>query len=71
MKATFNIWHLEAYRGYSDYDGPEDCNVHKDLIMDASFSKEAVIKMWMCLNSDARSVAVAKCEIVGKGEAEV
>ena len=71
MKKTCNIWHIDAYRGYSDYDGPDDCNVHKDLIMDASFSKEDVVSVWMHLNSDARCTAVAKCELVGKGEIEV
>jgi len=71
MTYKYKIWHIDAYRGCSDYDGPCDCNKHLDLIMDASLSKKDVVDSWVALNSDAPSVAVAKCEEIGSGEIEV
>ncbi len=67
MAKKYNIWHIDAYRGFSDYDGPMDCNYHRDLIMDASFSKDDVMEAWMAMNSDARCTAISKCVLVKNG----
>ena len=63
----YNIWHIEMYHGWSDYDGPEDCNVKRDIIMDARFNKEKVVDMLVALYPDDRTVVVHKCELV-KGD---
>lgn len=70
MKKKYNIWHIDAYSGWSDYDGPEDCNIHKDIIMDAHFSKDQVVNMYMELLS-GRSTAISKCTLVKSGEIEI
>ena len=62
----YNIWHIDGYSGWNDYDGPADCNRHDDYIMDAKFTKSDVIDMWMSIHS-GRSVAIAKCEIIKSG----
>ena len=60
----YNIWHIELYHGWSDCDGPEDCNVKKDIIMDSDFSKDQVMDMLVSLYSDDRIVEIYKCELV-------
>ena len=65
----FKVWHIDAYSGFSDYDGPMDCNIHKDIIMDACFSKKDVVEMYYALLG-GRSTAIAKCECIGYGEGE-
>ena len=65
----FNVWHIDAYSGWSDYDGPDDCNIHKDIIMDASFTKKQVVDMYMSLLG-GRTIAISKCELIGEGQAE-
>lgn len=67
MAKAYNIWHIDAYRGWSDYEGPSDCNYHKDVIMDKSFSKEDVVAAWMAINSDSRVAVVSKCTLVKEG----
>ena len=65
----YNIWHIDAYDGWSDYDGPTDCNIHEDVIMDAQFSKKEVLNMYMATLS-GRSNVIHKCEIIGSGVIE-
>ncbi len=65
----FNVWHIDAYSGWSDYDGPEDCNIHKDIIMDASFTKKQVVDMYMSLLG-GRTTVISKCELIGEGQTE-
>lgn len=65
----YNIWHIDAYSGWSDYDGPCDCNRHEDIIMDASFNKKDVLNMYSATLT-GRSTAIAKCEIIGSGVIE-
>ena len=60
----YNVWHIDAYAGWNDYDGPEDCNFRKDVIFDKMFSKQDVIDMWCALHKNAREVAVAKVYLV-------
>lgn len=60
----YNIWHIELYHGWSDYDGPEDCNVNKDIIMDSDFTKEQVKDMLVSIYQDDRTVAIHKCELI-------
>ena len=63
----FKVWHIDAYSGWSDYDGPGDCNIHKDIIMDATFSKKQVVDMFIS-TLNGRSVTVAKCECIDDGD---
>ena len=70
MKKKYNVWHIDAYSGWDDYDGPSDCNIHQDIIMDAHFSKKAVVEMYSLLLG-GRSTVIAKCEIVKSGEIEI
>ena len=43
MEIKYNIWHIDGYVGWDDYDGPSDCNTHIDYIIGAKFTKEDVI----------------------------
>ena len=70
MKKKYNIWHIEGYAGWSDYDGPSDCNYSDDWVLDAHFKKESVINMFYNLHQTSRYVAVHKCEIIKSGEIE-
>lgn len=70
MKKKFNVWHIDAYSGWSDYDGPSDCNIHEDIIMDAQFLKDQVLDMYSSLLS-GRSTVIVKCEIIKSGEIEI
>ena len=60
----YNIWYVELYHGWSDYDGPEDCNFKKKVIMNDSFTKEQVEDMLTALYHDDRVVVIHKCELV-------
>ena len=64
----YKIWHIDAYSGWSDYEGPQDCNIHKDIVMDACFTKQQVIDMYVSL-LEGRSIAIAKCECISQGDA--
>lgn len=28
----YNVWHIEMYAGWSDCDGPADCNIKRDYV---------------------------------------
>ena len=60
----YNIWHIEMYAGWSDCDGPADCNIIRDFIFDASFSKKDVMDMLMAKYNKERCVEIWKCEFV-------
>lgn len=60
----YNIWHIELYHGWSDYDGLNDINVNKDIIMDADFSRDQVMDMLVGLYSEDRNVEIKECELV-------
>ena len=66
----YKIWHIDAYAGQYDYDGPQDCNIHKDIVMDASFTSTNVVDMFVS-TQNSRQVTVAKCICIGQGELEV
>lgn len=70
MKKKFNVWHIDAYSGWSDYDGPEDCNIHENIIMDAQFSKGQVMEMYLGVLS-GRSTIISKCTLVKSSEIEI
>lgn len=66
----YKIWHIDAYSGWSDYDGPQDCNIHKDIVMDASFKKQQVIDMYIS-TLFGRMVTVANCTCIGAGKVDI
>jgi len=70
MKKKYNIWHIEGYHGWSDYDGPEDCNYIDDWVLPVYFTKENVINIFYNLYQTSRCAAVHKCEIINSGEIE-
>lgn len=67
MELKYNIWHIDGYAGYDNYDGPSDCNIHKDYIVNASYTKKDVINMFCNQYKDCREVAVSKCFLVTNG----
>ena len=67
MEIKYNIWHIDGYAGWDDYDGPSDCNIHIDYIIDAKFAKEDVIDMFCNEHKKSRAVAVCKCFLVTNG----
>ena len=64
----YNIWRVELYHGWSDCDGPEDCNVKNDFLFDSRFSKEQVEDMLVTLYQDDRTVEIWKCELVKRDQ---
>ena len=50
---------------------PEDCNIHKNIVMDTQFTKKNVVEMYRTLLGGGRSTIIAKCEIVKSGEIEI
>jgi hypothetical protein len=70
MKLKYNIWHIDAYYGWSDYDGPEDCNVHQNYVFNASWTKKEVMDAFVSKYDGYRSIAISKCELVSSGEIE-
>lgn len=40
-----NLWKVEGYAGYYDCDGPSDYNINETIIIDATFSKQAVVDL--------------------------
>lgn len=67
MEIKYNIWHIDGYVGWDDYDCPSDCNTHIDYIIDAKFTKEDVIDMFCNENKKHRVVAVCKCFLITDG----
>ena len=67
MEIKYNIWHIDAYAGWDDYDDPSDCNTHIDYIIDAKFTKEDVIDMFCNENKKHRMVVVCKCFLITNG----
>ena len=66
----YNTWHVDAYFGWNDYDGPQDCNFHEDIIFDKRFTKGDVVSMIECLYSHYRVVVVSKVTLVENEENE-
>ena len=64
----YNVWHVDMYHGWNDCDGPQDCNDHKEIIMDASLTKEDVIGMFCAKYKDCRVVSIWKCAVIASGE---
>lgn len=60
----YNIWHVEMYHGASDYDDSKDCNIKKNFIMDASFTREEVMDMLVGLYQEDRVVEIVKCDLI-------
>ena len=60
----YNIWHIEMYAGWSDCDGPADCNIKRDYVFDASFTKKDVINMMTSKYNKERCVEIWKCELI-------
>ena len=67
MEIKYNIWHIDRYVGWDDYDDPSDCNTHIDYIIDAKFTKEDVIDMFCNENKKHRMVVVCKCFLITNG----
>lgn len=60
----YNIWHIEMYAGWSNCDGPADCNIKGDYIFDSRFDQKEVIDMMVSKYNDGRCVEVWKCECI-------
>lgn len=60
----YNIWHIEMYAGWSDCDGPSDCNIKDDYIFDSRFNKQEVIDMMVSKYDNSRCVEVWKCKLI-------
>lgn len=67
----YKIWHIDAYVGWADYDNPSDCNCHLDMIMDASFSKNQIINMWVSTHKSNRNIVVVNCECINEGNISI
>lgn len=56
------------YHGWSDCDGPEDCNVKDDFIFDARFNRQEVMDMMVSMHDSDRRVEIWKCECISTDE---
>jgi len=70
-KVRYNVWHIRAYHGWYNCDGPEDCNTDRNFVFDASFTKEDVENAFCSQYSEDRVVEVWKCEKIASGEMEL
>ena len=70
MKMKYNIWHIDAYYGWSDCDGPEDCNVHQDYLFNADWTRQQVMDAFVSKYDEYRNVEVWECAIIKFGEIE-
>ena len=58
------IWKVTGYKGWDDWDGPEDNNVSFTVVMDARFSKEDVQDIFLNrFSKKHRSVVIGATEI--------
>lgn len=64
----YNIWYLEGYAGWSDYDGPQDVNYREKFVMNASCTKSEVISLFYGRHKNERCRAIHSCEIIKSGE---
>lgn len=69
-KITINYWEVKGYRGFSDYDGPEDNNFNTVVAVDARFTKDDVIDMMMKKFSEKYRNVVLGAKLVKSVEAE-
>ena len=67
MEIKYNIWHIDGYAGWDDYDEPSDCNTHIDYIVDAKFTEQDVINMFYDKHKKSRVVVVCKCFLITNG----
>lgn len=67
MKIKYNIWHIDGYVGWDDYDNSSDCNICKDYIVNATFTKDDVINMFCNEHKNYRIVVTIKCFLISSG----
>ena len=44
---TINMWRISGYKGFDNYDGPSDDNMHFDVFLDSRFNKEDVEEIFL------------------------
>lgn len=54
-----NIWSVSGYRGFDDYDGPQDDNLHVEVAFDSRFKKEEVLAAFYKAFEKHRTVALS------------
>lgn len=54
---TINIWLIEGYCGFDNYDGSEDNNFHIKVAIDSRFKKEDIQELIVAKTKKYRSVA--------------
>lgn len=59
-----NVWEIEGYVGYNDYDNPNDYNVREEMYAGTSITKENIIEIFCNKYKKYRTVVVGKCEII-------
>ena len=58
------IWKVTGYKGWDNWDGPEDNNVSFTVVMDARFSKEDIQDIFLNrFSKKHRSVVIDATEI--------
>lgn len=67
MEIKYDIWHIDEYVGWDDYDDPRNCNTHIDYILDAKVTKQDVINMFCDKHKKSRVVVVYKCFLITDG----
>jgi hypothetical protein len=67
MELKYKIWHIDGYAGNNEYDGPSDYNIHKDFILNDTYTKEDVIEMFCNQYKNKREIVVGKCFLVANG----
>lgn len=60
----YNIWKVIGYLGFQDYDNSDDYNYNAEVIFDATFKKEDVLKFLFAKYSEKFRNVVLNVEIL-------
>ena len=71
MEIKYNIWHIDAYTGYDDFQRdvyfPTRLNHHIDFIANATVTKQDIHDMFCEKYRGNRVIVIDKCYIVASG----
>ena len=71
MEIKYNIWHIDAYTGYDDFQRnvyfPTRLNHHIDFIANATLTKWDIYEMFRDRHRGNKVIVIDKCYIVASG----
>lgn len=67
-KMKIKVWKVEGYKGFNDYDGPQDNNLNIEVAMDARFKKDEVEEIFVNKFSKRHRVVVVEAIVIREME---